>query len=153
MNSILKEFKTFAMKGSVIDMAVGIVIGGAFAKIASSLVTDIIMPPIGLVLHRVDFSNLFIDLSGNHYTTLAEAQAVGAPTINYGIFVNSLIGFLIIAFVLFLLIKQVNRLRGGEIVEKTRPCPHCQSKINPKATRCPYCTSEVKPTAKKKIAE
>ena len=149
MNGIIQEFKTFAIRGNVIDMAVGIVIGGSFAKIANSLVSDIIMPPIGLALNKVDFSNLYINLSTNHYDSLAEAQAAGVPTINYGLFVNSLIGFLIVAFALFLLIKQINRLRGATIEEKTKACPHCRSKINPKATRCAFCTSEIKSATKK----
>jgi large conductance mechanosensitive channel len=141
--NIAGEFKKFAMRGSVIDMVVGIVIGGSFAKIANSLVTDVIMPPIGLALNRVDFSNLFINLSGTHYASLADAQAAGAPTINYGLFLNNTISFLIIAFALFLVIKQVNRVRGEEKIEKTIKCPHCLSKIQPKATRCAFCTAQL----------
>ncbi|MEI8103598.1 MAG: large conductance mechanosensitive channel protein MscL [Candidatus Moraniibacteriota bacterium] len=140
---MIGEFKKFAMRGSVIDMAVGIVIGGSFAKIANSLVTDVILPPIGLALHRVDFSNLFINLSGTDYNSLTDAQAAGAPTINYGLFLNNTISFFIIAFALFLLIKQVNKIRGEEKKAKTVACPHCFSKIPTKATRCPFCTSKL----------
>ncbi len=108
---MLKEFKEFAVKGNVVDMAVGIIIGTAFGKIVTSLVTDVVMPPIGLILNNVDFSNLYFNLSSTEYATLAEAQAAGAPTINYGLFLNASINFIIIAFVVFLLIKQINRLR------------------------------------------
>ena len=107
---MLKEFKEFAMRGNVIDLAIGVIIGGAFGKIVSSLVSDLIMPPIGLVLGRLDFSSLFIDLSGNGYASLAAAKAAGAPTLNYGLFINSVIDFLIVAFAIFLLVRQINRL-------------------------------------------
>lgn len=144
MKTLITEFKKFAMRGNVIDMAVGIVIGGAFGKIVNSLVTDIVMPPIGLILNRVDFSNLFVNLSGHDYPTIAAAQAAGAPTLNYGLFINSLISFIIVAFALFLVIKQINRLRGEEDKKpKTVKCPHCQSAISPKAARCPFCTSRL----------
>lgn len=141
--NIISEFKEFAMRGSVVDMAIGIVIGGSFAKIANSLVTDVILPPIGLALHRVDFSNLFVNLSDTHYNSLADAQAAGAPTINYGLFLNNTISFFIIAFVLFLIIKQVNKIRGTEKKPKTVLCPYCRSKISTRATRCPFCTSKL----------
>lgn len=153
---MLKEFKKFAMRGNVIDMAIGIIIGTAFGKIVSSLVSDVIMPPIGLVLNKVDFSNLYINLSGVAYNSLSEAQAAGAPTINYGLFLNALINFFIIAFVVFLLIRQINKLQtsiGIQADTKTAKCPHCLSAINKKATRCPFCTSEIKPATKKAAKE
>ncbi|MDD5083728.1 MAG: large conductance mechanosensitive channel protein MscL [Candidatus Moranbacteria bacterium] len=141
---MLKEFKEFAVKGNVVDMAVGIIIGTAFGKIVTSLVTDVVMPPIGLILNNVDFSNLYFNLSGTDYATLAEAQAAGAPTINYGLFLNASINFIIIAFVVFLLIKQVNRLRKtGKEAAKTIKCPFCTSAISKKAIRCPNCTSKL----------
>jgi large conductance mechanosensitive channel len=142
---MLEEFKKFAMRGNVIDFAVGFIMGGAFGAIATSLVKDIIMPPIGLVLGKVDFASLFIDLSGKGYATLAEAQKAGAATINYGLFINTIINFLIVAFVLFLLIRQVNRLTKPEApaAPTTKDCPCCFSKIPIKATRCPNCTSQV----------
>ncbi len=137
---MLKEFKEFAVKGNVTDMAVGIIIGAAFGKIVSSFVNDILMPPIGLLLGRVDFSSLFFNLSGKTYGTLASAKAAGAPTINYGVFLNTVIDFIIVAFAIFLVIRQINRLkREPEVVSKE--CPHCLSKIPLKATRCPHCTS------------
>lgn len=144
---MLKEFKEFAVKGNVVDMAVGIIIGTAFGKIVSSLVTDVVMPPIGLILNNVDFSNLYINLSGNEYASLADAQAAGVPTINYGLFLNASINFIIIAFVVFLLIRQINRLKknSGKAEPKTTPCPHCFSEISKKATRCPQCTSKIEP--------
>jgi large conductance mechanosensitive channel len=143
---MLKEFKEFAMKGSVLDMAVGIIIGAAFGKIITSLVSDVIMPPIGLVLGRVDFSSLFLNLSGTHYDSLAAAKAAGAPTINYGLFLNATVDFLIVAFVIFLLIRQVNRWKKPVPVAApaTKECPYCFSAIPIKATRCPNCTSELR---------
>ena len=114
---MLKEFKEFAIKGNVVDMAVGIIIGAAFGKIVSSFVNDIIMPPIGMLLGGADFTNLFIDLSGKHYATLAEATAAGAPVIRYGVFINTVLDFLIVAFAIFLVVKQINRLRGPAPVE------------------------------------
>jgi large conductance mechanosensitive channel len=139
---MLKEFKEFAMKGSVIDLAVGVILGVAFGKIVSSLVNDVIMPPIGLALGKVDFANLFLDLSGEPHATLAQAREAGAVTINYGVFLNTLIEFVIIAFVLFLVIRQVNRLRAPAAVT-TKECPRCASQIPLKASRCPNCTSEL----------
>lgn len=142
---MLKEFKEFAMRGNVLDMAIGIIIGGAFGKIITSLVNDVIMPPIGLLLGRLDFSKLYVNLSGQSYTSLAEAQKAGAATINYGLFINTVIDFVIVAFVIFLLIRQVNRFkRQPEVVPITKECPYCLSLIPIKATRCPHCTSELK---------
>jgi large conductance mechanosensitive channel len=143
---MLKEFKEFAMRGNVLDMAVGIIIGAAFGKIVSSFVNDILMPPIGLLLGKVDFSNLFINLSGTSYATLTEAKAAGAPTLNYGVFLNSVIDFLIVAFAIFLLIRQVNRLQRQPAPAPAEPpttkeCSYCLSTIPIKATRCPQCTS------------
>ena len=142
-----KEFKEFVLRGNVVDMAVGIIIGAAFGKIVTSFVNDILMPPIGLLLGGVDFSNLFITLSGGHYATLAEAQAAGAVTINYGLFINTVLDFLIVAAVIFLFIRQINRMRRKEEAPPPEPttkeCPYCLSTIPLKATRCPYCTSEL----------
>lgn len=142
---MLKEFREFVMRGNVIDLAVGVIIGGAFGKIVSSLVSDIIMPPIGLLLNGVDFSNLFVSLTGQPYATLAEAQAAGAPTLNYGNFINAVINFLIIALVIFLMIRAINRLQKPALAAApmTRECPHCFSTISLKATRCPNCTSQL----------
>ncbi len=145
-----KEFKTFIMRGNVIDLAIGIIIGGAFGKIVTSFVNDIIMPPIGLLLGKVDFAKLFVDLSGGGYKTLADAQAAGAPTINYGLFINNIIDFLIVALVIFFVVKGINRMKEMGKKEEvsaaptTKECPHCFSTISIKATRCPNCTSELK---------
>lgn len=139
---MLKEFREFVMRGNVIDMAVGIVIGVAFGKIITSLVDDIIMPPIGLLLGKVDFSNLFVNLSGGSYPSVAAAKAAGAVTINYGMFVNTVISFLIIAFAIFLVIRAINRMRKPEAAT-TKDCPFCKSKIALEASRCPMCTSEL----------
>ena len=145
---MLKEFKEFAMRGNVLDMAIGIIIGAAFGKIITSVVNDILMPPIGLLLGKVDFSNLFINLSGQPYNTLAEAKAAGAATINYGLFLNTVIDFLIVAFVIFMLIKQVNRMNRQPEAPPAKPttkeCLYCLSAIPIKAMRCPHCTSELK---------
>ncbi|GEB30788.1 MULTISPECIES: large-conductance mechanosensitive channel protein MscL [Brevibacillus] len=142
---MLKEFKEFALKGNVLDLAIGVVIGGAFGKIVTSLVNDIITPLIGLLLGKVDFTNLFITLSGGDFPTLAEAKKGGAATLNYGLFLNSVIDFLIIAFSIFIVIKQLNRFkRKQEVVQApvtTKECPHCITSIPIKATRCPHCTS------------
>lgn len=150
---MLKEFKKFAMRGNVIDMAIGIIIGTAFGRIVNSLVSDIIMPPIGLILNKVDFSNLYINLSHNQYASLADAQAAGAPTVNYGIFLNVLINFIIISFVVFLLIRQINKIQGSLGIKqdstKNTKCPHCFSSIPKKATRCPFCTSKLEPKQEK----
>ncbi len=145
---MLKEFKEFAMRGNMVDMAVGIIIGGAFGTIVKSLVSDVIMPPIGLLLGKVDFSNLFIVLRGRDasYATLAEAQAAGAVTLNYGAFINTIISFIIVAFAVFLVIKNINRLKREEPAPEptTKECPYCLSAIPLDATRCPFCTSSLK---------
>ena len=145
---MLKEFKEFAMRGNLLDMAIGIIIGSAFGKIITSMVNDLLMPPIGLLVGKVDFSGLFISLSGQPYATLAEAKAAGAATINYGIFLNTVIDFLIVAFVIFMLIKQVNRMKRQPEAPPAKPttkeCLYCLSSIPIKATRCPHCTSELK---------
>ncbi len=143
--SILSEFKQFAIKGSVIDLAVGFVVGAAFGKIVTSFTNDILMPPIGLALGAVDFSNLFINLSSKHYPTIAAAKAAGAPTLNVGLFINTIIDFLIIAFAVFLLVKWMNQLVGEKPgPPTTKECPYCLSAIALGATRCPHCTSELK---------
>jgi len=144
---MLKEFKEFAMKGNVLDMAVGIIIGAAFGKIVSSFVSDVLMPPIGRLLGGLDFSSLFVNLSDKSFETLAAAKAAGAPTLNYGLFLNSVIDFVIVAFAIFLVVKQVNRFRKPEPVAPappTKDCPFCTSAIPVKATRCPLCTSDLK---------
>jgi len=142
---MLKEFKEFAMRGNVIDMAVGIIIGAAFGKIVTSFVKDVIMPPIGLLTGGVDFSNLFINLSGTSYATLADAQKAGAATINYGTFINTVLDFLIVAFAIFIVIKQINRLKKEPppADPTTKDCPECLSTIPIKAKKCAHCTSEV----------
>jgi len=142
---MLKEFKDFAMKGNVLDMAIGVIIGGAFGKIVSSLVGDVLMPPIGLLMGKVDFASLFINLSGTPQPSLTAAKAAGAPTINYGVFLQATFDFIIIAFVIFLLVKQVNRLKKPEptAAPTTKDCPHCLSAIPIKATKCAHCTSNV----------
>jgi large conductance mechanosensitive channel len=145
---IINEFKEFAVKGNVVDLAIGVVIGTAFGKITTSLVNDILMPPIGLLLGRVDFSNLFIDLSGKAYSSLATAQKAGAATINYGIFLNNVINFLLVATAMFIVIKFINRLKGHPAQPETqeitnKECNYCFSTIPAKALRCPHCTSEL----------
>lgn len=143
---MLKEFKDFAMKGNIVDMAIGVIIGGAFGKIVASLVNDIIMPVFGLILGRVDFSNLFIAFDGKKYASLAEATNAGVGTLNYGVFINSIIEFLIIAFSIFIVVKKIEGLsKKEEVVEEAthKECPHCLSEININATRCPHCTSEL----------
>jgi large conductance mechanosensitive channel len=139
-----QEFKAFIMRGNVVDLAVGIIIGAAFGRIVSSLVNDLIMPPIGLLLGRVDFSNLFLNLSGQPYATLAEAKAAGAPTVNYGVFLNTVIDFLIVALAIFLVIRLINRLhQAPPATSTTKACPYCISVIPLNASRCPQCTSEL----------
>jgi large conductance mechanosensitive channel len=148
---MLKEFKEFALRGNVMDMAVGIIIGAAFGAIVTSLVKDVIMPPIGLLLGGLDFANFFILLKAGSpaapYASLAEAQAAGAVTISYGVFINTVINFLIVAFVVFLLIRSINQMRRQEEAPPAEPttkeCPFCLSTIPVKATRCAYCTSEL----------
>jgi len=142
---MFKEFKEFISRGSVIDLATAVVIGAAFGRIVDSLVKDIIMPPIGLLLNKVDFSNLFINLGAGDYETLAAAQEAGAPTINYGNFINQVISFVIVAFAIFLIIKQVNRFRRTTepAAPTTKVCPHCIMTVPLDASRCPHCTSNL----------
>jgi large conductance mechanosensitive channel len=143
---MLKEFKEFVMRGNVLDLAVAVIIGAAFGKIIASLVDDIIMPPIGLALGNVDFANLFINLSGQDYPSVAAAKAAGAATLNYGIFLNTIFNFLIIAFVIFLLIRSYSKMQKPKPAPAptTKDCPYCLSAIPIKATRCAHCTSELK---------
>ena len=150
MKNIINEFKEFIMRGNVLDMAVGVIIGGAFQKIIGSLVNDVIMPVISLVTGGVDFSNWFIALDGHHYASLAEAQAAIAATLNYGTFITQVINFLIMAFVIFMMVKIMNTLANKvkkpveEVVEpETKVCPYCMSEIDIHATRCPHCTSKL----------
>src|SRR5579863_1882060 len=142
---MLKAFKEFAMKGNVLDLAVGFIIGAAFGKIVTSLVADIIMPPIGLIVGKVDFSGLFLNLSSKSYDTLAAAKAAGAATLNYGVFLNNVVDFLIVAFAVFLLVRVVNRWNkpAPAAAPATKDCPYCLSKVPVKATRCPNCTSQI----------
>ena len=147
---MLKEFKEFAMKGNVVDMAIGIIIGGAFGQIVSSMVSDILMPPLGLVMGKVNFSSLYVNLSGTPFESLAKAKEAGAATINYGIFANTVINFIIVAFVIFMLVKQMNRLKKAEApapapAPTTKDCPACLSAVPLKATRCAHCTGELRP--------
>jgi len=141
---VFKEFKEFAMRGSVLDLAVGVIIGAAFGKIVSSLVEDIIMPPIGRLLGHVDFSSLFINLSDKSYETLAAAKAAGAPTLNYGNFINTIINFLIVAFVIFLVVRSVNKWMPKPVAPvTTKDCPQCAMAIPLGAKKCGHCTSTV----------
>jgi len=146
---MFKEFKEFAMKGNVLDMAIGIIIGAAFGKIITSFVSDLLMPVIGLLLGKVDFSNLFINLSGQSYPTIAAAKAAGAATFNYGIFVNTIIDFIIVAFAIFLLVKAVNKAKRqpAPAPTNTKDCPFCASAIPIPAKRCPHCTSQLNPAS------
>ena len=141
------EFKKFAMRGNVVDMAVGIIIGGAFGKIVSSFVKDIIMPPVGMLMGNVDFSQLFINLSSEAYETLAAAQEAGAPTINYGTLINTVLDFVIVAFAIFMVVKAMNAAKAKEEAPPAEPttkkCPRCLSEIPIAATRCAYCTTDV----------
>ena len=141
-----KEFRDFAMRGNVVDLAIGIIIGAAFGKIVTSLVNDILMPPLGLLLGKVDFSNLFINISGKHFDSLSDAKTAGAATINYGVFINNIIDFAIVAFAVFLLVKQINRFMPKPAEPppaEAKDCPYCKSSIAKAATRCPHCTSEL----------
>jgi large conductance mechanosensitive channel len=142
---VLKEFKEFAMKGNVVDLAVGVIIGGAFGKIVTSLVNDIIMPVVGVIVGKVDFTNLFIPLNGRHYETVKAAKEAGAATLNYGLFINAVIDFLIVSFAIFLVVKQMNRLRRGEeaLPPAMKKCPYCLTALPEGASRCSGCTSEV----------
>ncbi len=145
---MLKEFRAFIARGNVLDLAVAVIIGGAFGAIVNSLVKDILMPPLGLVMGRVNFSDLFISLNGQGYPSLKAAQDAGAPTLNYGLFIQTMINFLFIAFAIFLIVRLANRLQRPQpappAVLTTKECPYCLSNISLKATRCPYCTSELK---------
>jgi large conductance mechanosensitive channel len=146
---MFKEFREFAMKGNVLDMAIGIIIGAAFGKIITSFVADILMPPLGKLLGKMDFSNLYINLSGQDFPTLAAAKEAGAATVNYGIFFNTVIDFLIVAFAIFLLIRQVNKLKRQPPAAppNTKDCPFCVSSIPIQAKRCPHCTSQLNPAS------
>jgi large conductance mechanosensitive channel len=146
---MLEDFKKFAIQGNVMDMAVGVIIGAAFGKIVASLVEDVIMPPIGLLMGGVDFSSLFLTLSGGSYESVAKAKEAGAATLNYGIFMNHIVNFLIVAFAIFMIVKQINRLKAAPLPPPSGPpttkdCPYCLTTIPLKATRCGHCTSEVK---------
>jgi large conductance mechanosensitive channel len=143
---MFKEFKEFALKGNVIDLAIGIIIGAAFNKVVQSLVNEIIMPPVGMLLGKMDFSAMFINLSGKQFETLAEARKAGAATLNYGLFINSMVDFAIMAFVVFIMVKQINRLKREEPVApapETKECPFCLSPVPLAATRCSQCTSVI----------
>jgi len=143
---MLKEFKAFAMRGNVLDMAVGIIIGAAFGRIVSSLVDDVLMPPLGLLLGKVDFTNLFLTIGGAHAATLEEARKAGAVTLNYGVFITTVLNFVLVAFAVFLLVKQVNRWTAKPApvdAPTARECPFCLSSIPVKATRCAHCTSQL----------
>ena len=143
---MLKEFRDFVMRGNVLDLAIAVIIGGAFGKIITSFVNDVLMPPIGLLLGGVNFSDLFIALDGQSYESLAAAQAAGAATVNYGVFLNTVIDFLIVAFVIFLILKVANRMNTpapAPAAPTTKECPHCFTTIPLKATRCPNCTSQL----------
>jgi large conductance mechanosensitive channel len=148
MAGFLGEFREFAMKGNVLDLAIGVIIGTSFGKIVSSLVNDVIMPPLGKLLGNMDFSSMFIDLSGKGYATLADAKAAGAATINYGVFINTVIDFLIVALAIFLMVRQINQLKRKDAAPAapavmTKECQYCVSQIPVKAVRCPNCTSEL----------
>jgi len=151
-SKMLKDFKEFAMKGNMIDLAIGVIIGGAFSKVVTSIVNDIVMPPIGLLLGRVNFSELYVSLNGKSYDSLAFAKADGAPTLNIGVFINTMLDFLILAFVIFITVKQLNRLRKKQEEKpdpkkETKECPECLSDIPKQAVRCKFCTAYVEPAA------
>ena len=143
---MLKEFKEFIRRGNVIDLAVGFVMGAVFGKVASSFINDVVMPPVGLLLGKVDFSSLYINLSGQAFESLAKAKEAGAPVIAYGVFLNAVIEFLIVALAIFIVIRQINKLKSkpAPASPTTKECPYCFSTISIKATRCPDCTSEIK---------
>ena len=142
---MFKDFKEFVMRGNVLDLAIGVIIGAAFGKIITSLVNDILMPPLGILLGKVDFANMFIDLSGAKYPTLAAAKAAGAATINYGLFLNAIVDFLLVALVIFMIVKQANKLRRepAPAPPSTKDCPFCATAIPLSAKRCPHCTSQL----------
>jgi large conductance mechanosensitive channel len=149
MRNFIREFKEFAVRGNVVDLAIGIIIGTAFNRVTNSLVSDIVLPPIGALLRRVDFSNMFVTLGRGSYTTLAEAQQAGVATLNYGLFINTIINFVITAFAVFLLVRYMNALRRRQDLKQepssptTKPCPYCLTNVPVKATRCPSCTSQL----------
>jgi len=147
MKKLIQEFKEFAIQGNALDLAVGLIIGTAFGNVVRSLVNDILLPPFGLLLGKVDFSNLYISLSGQEFPSLAAAMEAGAPTLNYGLFLNTVINFIVVAFAVFLLVRLINRLKRQlipvAVVPDTKECPYCCSKIAVKATRCPFCTSQL----------
>ena len=141
---MFKEFRTFIMRGNVMDLAIAVIIGTAFGAIINSLVKDIIMPPIGLALGKVDFASLFVSLDGNTYESLAKAQELGAPTLNYGLFINTIINFLIVGFVIFLIVKAINKMqKPAPVAVTTKECVFCATEIPLVAKRCPHCTSEL----------
>ncbi len=152
---LIDEFKKFAMRGNVLDLAVGVIIGASFGGIVNSLVNDILMPPLGMLIGRVDFTDLFISLNGVSYESLAAAKAAGAPTVNYGVFINAVINFLIVAFAIFILISQVNRFLPPppQPASETTDCPYCKESISLKATRCPHCTSDLTETGKETASD
>jgi large conductance mechanosensitive channel len=145
MKNFLNEFKAFAMRGNVMDLAIGVIIGAAFGKIITSLVNDVVMPAVGMMLGKVDFSDFYINLSGVDYPSLAAAKAAGAATINYGLFINNVIDFLIVAFIIFIVIKQMNRFKKkAEAAEpSTKECSYCKSQVPKLASKCLYCTSAI----------
>lgn len=141
---MLKEFKEFAVKGNALDLAVGVIIGAAFGKIVTSLVEDIIMPPIGLLAGRLDFSNLFVALNGQVYPNIKAAKDAGAPILAYGLFLNNIVNFVLVAFAVFMLVRQINRMKSGEEEKPvSRDCPYCKQAAALDATRCPHCTSQL----------
>lgn len=143
-----KEFKEFAVKGNALDLAIGVIIGAAFGKIVTSLVDDILMPPLSVLTGKIDFSNLFIALNGAHYDTIQQAKAAGAPVLAYGSFLNNIVNFLLIAFAVFILVKQINKLkRGDESEPEGKQCPYCKQNIAVDATRCSHCTSQLEASA------
>ena len=147
---MFKEFRDFAIKGNFLDLAVAFILGAAFGSVVNSLVKDIIMPPVGLILGRIDFTNLFIALDGKAYPSLKAAQDAGAATLNYGLFITTLVNFIILAFIMFLIVRAANRFKQKPHPPEettTKECPYCYSTIPKKATRCPECTSELKATA------
>ena len=144
---MLQEFKTFLLRGNVLDLAVGIVIGAAFGAIVTSFVADLLMPPVGLALGRANFSDLFVSLDGRTYATLAAAKAAGAPTLNYGAFLTTIVTFVLIGFAVFLVVRAANRLMPRTPPAPTRECPRCTSAIPARATKCPLCTAELTPAA------
>lgn len=151
-SKMLKDFKEFAIKGNMIDLAIGVIIGGAFSKVVTSIVNDIVMPPIGLLLGRVNFSELYVSLNGKSYDSLASAKTAGAPTLNIGVFINTMLDFLILAFVIFITVKQLNRFRKKQEEKpdpkkETKECPECLSDIPKQAVRCKFCTAYVEPAA------